>query len=112
MAENHKRGTSVVFDTKIMDRLAEVIGPNSGTNFPIDIPDIRPDTSQFINPFNQQRWLAYFSKLLPRFKYARLLGLPRRNCHPPGAERGGDPCRLHGLLGHALGWMEEMHRHR
>ena len=30
----------------------------------------------FINPFNQKKWLAYFSKLLPRFKYARILGLP------------------------------------
>lgn len=59
-----------------MDGLTDAFGPGRETDFPIDIPDIRPDTSGFINPFNDKRWLNYFSKLLPRFKYVRMLGLP------------------------------------
>ncbi|WP_207688913.1 NACHT domain-containing protein [Desulfonema limicola] len=35
-----------------------------------------PSKQDFINPFNDRKWLAYFEKLLPRFKYARILGLP------------------------------------
>lgn len=35
-----------------------------------------------IQPFNSRRWLRYFGQLLPRFKYARMIGLPHLRDNP------------------------------
>ncbi|MEM7184327.1 MAG: NACHT domain-containing protein, partial [Spirochaetota bacterium] len=36
----------------------------------------------FIDPYNSKQWLYYFDQLLPRFRYARFIGLPHLKENP------------------------------